>query len=525
MPGAPAIEAPLATESTPRPTRVLSLYPWLVVTVLVAAAALLYVHALGQKSVWIDEGVSIEMARLDWYNFVRILWRHEANMVLHTLLLRFWLLFGASEGWARTPSVLAALATIPAVFVLGRKLFDARVGLMASFLLTINAFHIRYAQEARSYSLFAFLCVFSCIYFLKFVEDPSRANRKGHVLTSVLAVYTHFFAGLLIVAQWLSLKVLDRKQLQPLAKKSWRQIGIAIIPLIVFVATTGLGVLRWIPRPGLTSLYITSIYLTGGGGSKLVWLYLGACAIALLPVVPSLFRYRRLSWEAWRYTFVALWLLFPIAAAFLLSQWKPCFLARYFIFTLPALVLLTAAGIARLHWRLLMAGVLLLFGAWSLPAVNLGYSKDIDVVREDFRAATKYILANAETGDAILFYQPIGRMPYEYYRSLTAASAYPTVVYPEHGGSLTFKDFYAGRPPDAVLTAIASHYRRVWIVLTHNIVNGAPDATTAIIDSLFASQYPGLVRKEFQQIDLHLYCRGDVERGACSGKRTDSLLK
>jgi 4-amino-4-deoxy-L-arabinose transferase-like glycosyltransferase len=476
------------------------------------ASAILRFHALGQKSVWIDEGVSIEMARLDWYNFLRILWRHEANMVLHTLLLRFWLLFGDSEVWLRGLSVVAAVATIPAVFVLGRKLFDGRVGLMASFLLTVNAFHVRYSQEARSYALFAFLCVLSCIHFVKFIEDPSKRNRTWHVLTSVLAVYTHFFAGLLIVAQWLSLKILHREELEPLAKKNWRQIAISISPLLVFVATTGVGILRWIPRPGYLSLVYTSIFLTGGGGIRLVWLYVAACAVALVPLVAALLRRRRIHWEMWRYAFLAIWLLFPIAAAFLISQWKPCFLARYFVFTLPALALLTAAGIARLRWRILMAGVLVVFAVWSLPAVNSGYNKDIDVVREDFRSATNYVLANAQGGDAILFYQPIGRLPYEYYRSRISAASYPAVVYPAYGEGLTFRDFYAGRPPETFLATVPGQFRRVWVILTHNTIASKPDQTTAFIADKYGLS---VERREFQDIEVRLYCPG------CSGLSTD----
>jgi hypothetical protein len=525
MPIAPAIEPPVAANRVPRQARILAFYPCLVLALLVAAAAILRFHALGQKSVWIDEGVSIEMARLDWYNFVRILWRHEANMALYTLLLRCWLPFGDSERWIRTLSVLPALATIPAVYVLGRKLFDARVGLMAGFLLTIHAFHVRYSQEARSYSLFAFLSVLSCIYFLKFLEHPSSRNRKGHVLTSVLAVYTHFFAGLLIVAQWLSLKLLDRSELESLAKKNWRQTAIAIFPLLVFVATTGVGVLRWIPRPGLTSLYVTSIYFTGGGGNRLLWLYAAACALALIPILPSIFQFLRMSWNSWRFIFVAIWLLFPIAATFLISQWKPCFLARYFIFTLPALTLLAAAGIARLRWRVLMAGALLLFAAWALPAVYLGYSKDLDTGREDFRAASRYILDHAHSGDGILFYQPIGRMPYEYYRSIIAAPAYPTVVYPAYGQALTFRDFYAGKPPDAVLSAVASQYPRVWIVLTHNMLASGPDPTTSVINSLYASKYSELRREQFQEIELRLYCREGAGNKGCRGEGRGSTLK
>jgi mannosyltransferase len=507
MPVTTDVQTARVREASLSASQLSAFYPWLVVALLITAAALLRFHALGQKSIWIDEGVSIEIARLDWYNFLRILWRHEANMALHTLLLRFWLLFGESETWIRTLSVLPALATIPAIYVLGRKLFDDRVGLMAGFLLAINAFHVRYSQEARSYSLFAFLCVISCIYFLKYLADPSSANRKMHVLTSVLAVYTHFFAGFLVMAQWLSLKLLPPTEVAPSFKKSWRQFAISVAPLIIFVATTGVGVLRWIPRPDRTSLYIVAIFLTGGGGIKLLWLYVAACLVALLPILHGLFRRRKLDLPSWRYIFLTIWLIFPIAAAFLISQWKPCFLARYFIFVLPALALLTASGIARLRWRWLMGAALLLFGAWSLPAVNLGYRKDIDVVREDFRSATTYMLANTEPGDAVLFYQPIGRMPYEYYRTIIAARAYPTVIYPEHGDRLTFKDFYAGRPPEPFLAHVPSQFRRVWIVFTHNELPGGPDPTTVFISSQYGREYDSLERRTFQNIEVRLYCR------------------
>jgi uncharacterized membrane protein len=482
-----------------------AVYPWLVLAVLVAAAAVLRFHGLGQKSVWVDEAVSIEMARLDWYNFMRILWRHEANMALYTLSLRLWLPFGETEAWIRTLSVIFSLATIPAVYVLGKKLFDPRVGLMGAFLLTINAFHVRYAQEARSYSLYPLLCVLSCIYFLKFLQDPSPHNRRAHVLTSALAVYAHFFAGFVAVAQWLSLRLLDQENIQQLTKKNWRQFALSITPLVMFVATTGLGILRWIPRPGFSSLHINAILLTGAGGDKLLYLYLAACGVALLPVTPALFRRKRLPWEEWRYIFLAIWIFLPILAVFILSQWKPCFLARYFIFTLPALGLLAAAGIARMRFHLLMGAVLLVFAAWSLPSVYSYYRKDIDIAREDFRNATQYLLSQAQTDDVILFHQPIGRMSYEYYRSLTEAPAYPVVIYPEHGEQLTYKDFYAGRAPEPFLQEVSAKYRRVWVIFTYNQLPDGPDPTTRFITDTFGKSHQQIQRKTFTGIEVRLY--------------------
>jgi mannosyltransferase len=504
---AAALEPALGRKPVSVWDRITVFYPWVVVALLVAAAALLRFHALGDKSVWVDEGVSIEMARLNWYNFLRILWRHEANMAFYTLLLRFWLVAGDGEAWIRTLSVISAVATIPAVYVLGRKLFDRRVGLMAAFLLTTNAFHVRYSQEARGYSLFALLTVLSSIYFVNALEDRSEESSRAHVITSGLAVYTHFFAALLVLVEWLSLKWLEPRRVEATMKNNWRQIALVVSPLVLFVATTGFGVLRWIPRPTWRSLYITGIFLTGGGPTRLLWLYLAAGGLAILPTFPKFFHFGRVGWNVWRCRFLSSWLLVPILTVFAISQWKPCFLARYFIFTLPALALLGAAGIARLRWRLAIGAALLLFAAWSLPAVDSLYQRDFDIAREDFRAATRYVLAGAQPGDAIVFHQPIGRMPYEYYRSLTPASAYPTVIYPEHGDHLTFKDFYAAHPSDQFLERAAEEHRRIWVVFTYNQLPTGPDPTTRLVDWLFPKVYRTVETKTFPGVEVALYAR------------------
>ncbi|MBV8890551.1 MAG: hypothetical protein JO266_00995, partial [Acidobacteria bacterium] len=219
------------------------------------------------------------------------------------------------------------------------------------------------------------------------------------------------------------------------------------------------------------------------------------------------FNFRRLSWNEWRYAFLTGWLLLPILTVFIVSQWKPCFLARYFIFTLPAMAVLAAAGIARLRSRWLMGGALLLFALWALPPVQSGYQKDLDIGREDFRAATRYILARSQPGDAILFHQPIARMPYEYYRSVTPASAYPTVVYPQHGDHLTFRDFYAGHAPEKLIEDLPPHHRRIWVVLTHNQLPTGPDPTTQLLASIFRGQYRDEERMAFAGIEVVLYAR------------------
>jgi uncharacterized membrane protein len=115
----------------------------------------------------------------------RLLWRREANMSLYYLLLRGWLHFGSSPFFIRSLSVIFSLATLPAIFWLAGRLFDRRVALVAVALMSFNAYHIRYAQEARSYSLFVLLATLSSGFFVATLREPSRRNRAGYVLASV----------------------------------------------------------------------------------------------------------------------------------------------------------------------------------------------------------------------------------------------------------------------------------------------------------------------------------------------------
>ena len=105
---------------------------WAGVVVCTIVAAWLQLHAIAAKSLWFDEGTSIAIARLDWFNFLRLMWRREMNMVLYYLLLRGWLHLGDSVAWIRGLSVIFATAAIPAIFVLGRKMLGTSAGIISA---------------------------------------------------------------------------------------------------------------------------------------------------------------------------------------------------------------------------------------------------------------------------------------------------------------------------------------------------------------------------------------------------------
>ena len=308
------------------------------------------------------------------------------------------------------------------IYLLGRRLFGSRVGLIAAALLAVNAYHVQYSQDARSYSLMVFLCLLSSLYFLKCLSEPSRRNRIAYIVSSALAVYAQFFSLLLVIAQWLSLKMLDRGQVPRQIRNDWRWIALLVSPVLAFAATTGTGPLRWVQRPSLKDVWVFALHLTGNGGPWLLLACVAACLAALLPVwrTRSL---RRVPWDTWRYRFLVCWLVFPIALTLALSLVKPLFVPRYFIFCLPALLLLVACGIARLR-PVLMVPALGLVLVLSFSGTIGYYKKDVDIQRDDWRAATRYLLDHAQSGDALLFHVPMGRMPYEFYHSVLGASVH-----------------------------------------------------------------------------------------------------
>jgi mannosyltransferase len=475
---------------------------------------------LARKPFWFDESFSVEIARLSWHDFVRLLWWREANMSLYYVLLRGWLHFGFSPFFIRSLSVLASLATLPAIFWLGAKLFDRRVGLIALALMSCNAYHIRYAQEARSYSLFILLTTLSSGFFLGCVRGPTPSNRNrwSYVLASVLGVYAHLYALLLLAAQWLSVRGPKEAQpsqprvaTSPAIRRAWISIGLAVLPLLAFVGKTGAGQIRWIPQPSVHDTLGFWEHLAGNAGLPLLLLYAAAC-VAAIPLLRGTPFGAGANWDAWRVQFLLIWLCFPVALTLLLSLARPVFLARYFAFCLPALIILAAAGLSRLRraWLLTvsLAAMLLL----SLQGTLSYYDHDFDLERDGSQAAANYILDHAQPGDAILFHIAEARVPYEFVRSLRAAknssnpAAGPEIIFPRHGDHFDYRDV-TGNPTLEFMHSVPGRYGRVWVVLMSNGVPGHPDATTFMLERALVESFSRIQWEQFPQVEVRLYSK------------------
>jgi mannosyltransferase len=162
--------------------------------------AALRLHQLSAKSFWIDEGASVSFATIPLRPFLYTLWSYQGNMALYYFLLRAWIHFGDSEFVVRSLSVLFAVLTIPAIYFLGKRLFDRTTGLTAAVLLSVHSFHVQWSQEARGYSLLTLLLVLAAYFLICAMEskEESLGYWIAFTVTAALSFYAHIFAGFVL---------------------------------------------------------------------------------------------------------------------------------------------------------------------------------------------------------------------------------------------------------------------------------------------------------------------------------------
>lgn len=391
--------------------------------------AVLRFHGITAKSFWLDEGFSVEIARLSWPQFWRKLWSREANMGLYYFLLHFWLLMGKSEAFIRGLSVLASVATIPALYALGSRLYGRTTALLAAWLLCLSAFHVRYAQEARGYAFVAFFATLATWLFVRNLQEPATARWRLYALAGAFTVYSHFYGGLVILAHGVSLLFLRRAAI-PWRKVAWGFglfLGL-LVPVGLFILRKGTDPIDWLPPLTFSDLIKYGVSFSGNFGGILLVLDTFVIGAAVLNSSNVLGDHDN-GYETWRCFLVVLWLFVPVGMLLAASIWHPVIFARFLTPFLPAFMLLVAAGITRFRPAALAWAFGVAISICSLLGILSYYKMDFDVGREDWRSASQYILSHAQAGDSVIFYPGIAEKPFNFYRwQASSPSPWPESV-------------------------------------------------------------------------------------------------
>jgi uncharacterized membrane protein len=382
------------------------------------------------RGIWLDEAISIHQANLSFHDLFENLQYGDRHPPLHHIAL--WLTvraFGDGELAVRLPSLIAGTLVIPALYLLGRELYDRRTGLVAATFGTVSPLLIWYSQEARMYSFVALFGLLALWTQLRAIRDGGVVNWGAYILATSALLWSHYFGLLLIGVQQLifvGVLIQRRRAKEPTSglalgfAYSLAVLAIQLVPLLVFAhkqfdsagaalgspngtyddlsfyaVVSNMAWALWGYHPdGITELLaamwplllLLSLLLLGRGGSRQT-LILGAAAIT--PIV----------------------LLLVVAVVD-----RELFEVRYFLVAVPLLLLLVArlvtGWIRKPSARLLATGVIVLTLVLGLIDQQ---TNDDNPRLYDFRGAIDEVERTAGPKSLVLYEPPDMRYVLEYY--------------------------------------------------------------------------------------------------------------
>lgn len=349
---------------------------FLAAIVLVAAA--LRLTGIEAQPLWDDEIRSLHRAENGLADLLEDLGQ-STHPPLFFLLLHFWtLLAGTGAGALRLLPALCGIATVPAVYAAGRKWAGPRVGLAAALVVALSPIHVYYSQEARSYTLLALATLGSVVFYLRALERPSAGALVAYAVSTIVAVYTHYWAFFVVLFENLFLPWAPRAD--GAAVRRWlgaqAVVAAAFLPwLVIMRQQLGAGAGDWVPPPPADALAKTLYRFSAGYAvdavvpsyryaamAPFVGIYLPLLAIGMLPAAADDQRTRR-----WQRAMVG-WLFVPLVAALAISWiWKPLYvIGRFDMAVYAAFALLVGAGLARIPSRLAAAAIIAMAASTAL---------------------------------------------------------------------------------------------------------------------------------------------------------------
>jgi 4-amino-4-deoxy-L-arabinose transferase-like glycosyltransferase len=458
----------------------------LVVGISAAAALALVLPHYATRPFWFDELVSLEVAGLSPRALVDYVSTVEANMALYHALLGAWLGISAGEAGVRALSIAFALLALPFLYALARRLYGRRAAAIAVLLMSVNVSYVGYARDARSYALTLLLVTASAFFLVRALDASHPRDWALYAATAALAVWAHLFAVLVVAAQlaWLLLERRGVRRRHAIVAVS--ALGALLLPLGLAILLGGQQPqLDWLTRPGPQKL--PGLFQWFLESRVTVVLYFLGGATALLAALAD--RRRNPSRRPRSESLLLLWLLLPPAAGFVVSYASPVYLYRYFLVCLPALVLLVAAGFARMRPVWLGVALVAVTVALSVRTVE-SCQPDCKIRHDDWEAAAAYLRARARPSDGIVVYPAQVRTAIDHYLGRQR----PRLLYPERwalvGGARPGADRLEAALQDAGI------YARIWLVTWWLPAEPARDALSERAELLSGRDFQGDVRVE-----------------------------
>lgn len=395
---------------------------WAAVGLITLVAAVLRLTDLDRFSFWIDEIITVCSA--DAIQDMRTLFTPSCGNMhppLYFLLVKIWSWAGRDDGWLRLLPALFGVVTVPVVYLLARELAGKSAGLVACALAAVSPFLLLHDRELRMYSLLTLLSTGSLLYFLRALRHERHADWAVFTVLSILNLYTHYHAVLVLFGQALLLLLWVRRLQQ------WRPVLVSAVVIAVAFGFWMPQFVYQVQHPAAFALDAPDKFpvISGAGAARLGY------ALFAMGVGQTVLPWRPIAvlgmvvigalgamglWYARRHPRMPAVVMAcgaaPLLLGFAVSQSMP----RYYIFVTPIFFTVVAVGwlAVRKAWaRSALASALLLVAGFGVTNYFRGRDFHILATVDPWREVGAHLTEHAQPGDCLL---PLGSyLPLKYY--------------------------------------------------------------------------------------------------------------
>ncbi|MBU0503839.1 MAG: glycosyltransferase family 39 protein [Candidatus Omnitrophica bacterium] len=384
---------------------------WLILTLAIA----IRIYKLGDADLWYDEVYAYFMTTLTYGDITRKIFGEQ--FYLYNILLKFWVFcFGMSEFSLRFLSMLFGVVSVPIMYKIGKLLFNTKVGLIGSFLLSISPIHVWYSQEARGYSLSIFITLLIIYFFIRVLKESKVYLWIGLILSSLISIYINYFCFYAIILTSIALFLRRYKYIFKLGLVYILIIisGFLLLAPSLIRYISKLSSSFWVSKPNLGAIGITLDNFNIGYNATPGVYFITSVVFFLLFILGVFF-----WWQDRKkvLAFLLFCIFSPIIFTFLISQLIPIYLDRNLILYSPFYYIIIAAGIEKIRLKslqiivyvIILSSVVLClrnYFTYNMPAFR--YHSIGVYVKKPVEPAVDYIGKRFIEGDAIGYSGPVG---------------------------------------------------------------------------------------------------------------------
>lgn len=392
-------------------------------SLIIALGAFLRFYGLSRESFWIDELSTYKAGSYPTISQMISQWA-APNVHPPAYYLVIWTLqklWTDSEFALRLPSAIAGVLAIPAIFLLGKKLFSWREGLIAAGLLALLWCPVFYSQEAKAYQMLLLFAIIATSFWIDILRSLSNSTTFSitkilpYAVTAAICCYLNYSGLYLIFLQAVAtLAFAANKQNRRKVARIYLTVFLLYLPWLPWMIWQFIcnpHMTAWIPQPSISYFlqFLSFIFVGPYEGTLIqtlvIYAFLMLLAFLIIKDMHRIIathdsgRTRRffLSGQG----LLLLWLAVPFLLLFIFSLLiRPVITERYLIISLPAAYLLLARSITALPLKHIARGILvwiLLVGCLLHLLVGLGYYNRPQ--KQQIREAVEFLVEHDQDPD------------------------------------------------------------------------------------------------------------------------------